>query len=1311
MGYQALAPETPTKRRPEDELRDTFFHVSENYNLGLTLSDKPQSPSKLRQGGSQGDRIYYGRFRPLYFGGDLRGALAAFREEAIAVSRKWAQKPLANQDTLPMVTGLPSASSEQERSDLVELLYTVLGRFLTGTGRTPVSSFNTSARFGDSFDRTPTKRQHTEDVVAPKSPPKRARSSSGTSGGHTSEDAATEQRSKFAGALKRTSAHSSRDSFKSADIIFSQGQHTQATQTTIEASSQEKKRLPPRPPSTQDSFPASSDFEQKLLESAHHEETSPPTKSSHKPNCPGSDSSDLYYSEIGQSTLAELDTGSVKPTTKGHRAQVAAVDFERRLNNVWPVVPDCLSKAPLPIVWEVLRVCLFAGIPTRDFQLPVPKEESFMDQDALWKMLKSHSLLRAKALPERSRSEAWTAAFDSFRTPHRVVVLTASLEFSPDPDAVFTIQLDPLRLERPHRLNRRFGSDRFIEIVIPTLDAKNLPSHIRNISEAEATLRHWASQRLHYFVGRTWAGFFIRPYRNGSANTKEAVKDQKEMFNPVQHVSMKHRLYFFAEDGDDFLPSIPGKLPLKGEPSTAHTRATKWDMIEWLLQISKNMDQPVTKLFSRIVLGLSRTDATVVLEQSQIKIRKRDRISPIGKVMNDGIGRISQSLARKIRAMMGSFGNITGFQGRIGSAKGFWIIDIQDETDRDWIILYPSQRKWKCDFEDEEHRTFEVRSEVNSLKAANLNNQFLPILHDRAKDKNGMKKAISDILERSLCKEMEEQRMAIQDPCRLRLWVQVNSTSSLREARLRNGQVPFVGGLPKQNEDRISFLLDGGFDPRRLRMLWELTFKLRKDRCEEMKKRMNIRIGRSCYAFMVVDFWGLLNEDEIHLGFSSNFQDEDSGFSETYLHGIDVLVARSPAHYTSDIQKVKAVFRPELGLLKDVVVFPSKGNVALADKLSGGDYDGDIAWVCWDPDIVNNFTNADVPESPDLFKEGVLTKQTETYKDLVIQHAESASSKFFDASFQFNMQSSLLGMATNFKERLGYKRRSVGDAVAIRLSTLLSNLVDQAKQGIRFTDGDWAKFRNALLEGKAEPQQPRYKSDSCPGVRKFSHIIDHLKFSVLIPIIDRELALLSEDKTKPDSLLVPWDKDLVRLYDVYSELGRGKPRVKSLMSNLIVDLDALSNEFLDNPTRWKDVPFEVKMERLYEDFLAIQPRKLTGTLETILTRGGGGSETGMNANVGEYCEWSLLKASVMFKKFYKQNMAWWIAGRQLQFLKSLETKGATPTGGALVLVRPQLYASLRPDKLFIQALGLEDVMHAGGDVEEVEDSIDNDNEI
>lgn len=123
---------------------------------------------------------------------------------------------------------------------------------------------------------------------------------------------------------------------------------------------------------------------------------------------------------------------------------------------------------------------------------------------------------------------------------------------------------------------------------------------------------------------------------------------------------------------------------------------------------------------------------------------------------------------------------------------------------------------------------------------------------------------------------------------------------------------------------------------------------------------MNIGLGQSTYPYMIADPLAILDEDEIHLGFSSVFHDPKSGFDQSMLHNIDVLVARFPAHLPSDVQKVRntfivmlfratldhgkdrlterqvrAVFKPELMMYRDVIVFPSKGSVSLASKLSG----------------------------------------------------------------------------------------------------------------------------------------------------------------------------------------------------------------------------------------------------------------------------------------------------------------------------------------------------------------------------------------
>lgn len=66
---------------------------------------------------------------------------------------------------------------------------------------------------------------------------------------------------------------------------------------------------------------------------------------------------------------------------------------------------------------------------------------------------------------------------------------------------------------------------------------------------------------------------------------------------------------------------------------------------------------------------------------------------------------------------------------------------------------------------------------------------------------------------------------------------------------------------------------------------------------------MNIGIGKSTYAFMLADPLAVLEENEIHLGFSTSFRDPKDGWEQVLLHDTDVLVARLPAVLSSDIQK------------------------------------------------------------------------------------------------------------------------------------------------------------------------------------------------------------------------------------------------------------------------------------------------------------------------------------------------------------------------------------------------------------------------
>ncbi|KAI0128987.1 RNA dependent RNA polymerase-domain-containing protein [Xylariales sp. AK1849] len=915
-----------------------------------------------------------------------------------------------------------------------------------------------------------------------------------------------------------------------------------------------------------------------------------------------------------------------------------------------------------------MRVLLHCQVNPQDFALQF--DQSWTDQNVLWLKLQKYPKLKGRALPEKSGALAWKAALADFRNREQAVVLTMSLESNSATNTpFFRVTLHPLKLDQTYRLSRRFGPDRFIEMLVPSIDPNNIP-RLRNLSDDVIThIKKWVIN-LHPMFGRVWAPFFIRPFRE----KLQRKASKEDWFEPDLKPTMRDRMYLFAEDGNDFQVPIPRQLPPKNEAIDCHTKMSRDQLIRWLLQTDNNLGQPTPKLFSRIALGLSRTFPTVVLQNDQIRHIADDRRSPTGKIMNDGIGRMSPVLAQRIRIAMGLTATSAGFQGRIGCAKGFWICDGFDKSEEIWIETYPSQRKWTCDFVDEDHRVFEVCSGVRALESASLNTQFLPILEQRAPDqqaKEALRTYIGDLLIQTLDQEFEAQRTALDDPVQMRLWVDRQGSPYRRQERLRADQVSYMGGIPRSEEDQIAFLLDGGFDPKKQKFLWDRSWKLCKDQCEELRTRINIKVGRSTYAYMVADFWGILEEGEIHLGFSSAFKDEASDFSKTFIHGMDVLVARLPAHFVSDIQKVKAVFKPEFDFLTDVVVFSMAGNVPLADKLSGGDYDGDQAFVCWEPNIVNNFVSADVPLCPDLFQEGFLSKQTGTLRDLRAEYGDNAMSAFFEQSFTFNMQPNFLGRCTVFKEHLCYQRRSVSDFVAKRLSTLLSNLVDQAKQGIIFTTKDLSRFRKDILGTTPDPSKPLYKLNVWEGKGKPTHIIDYLKFSVVTPAIERELASLNNATNGVNP--VYWDEELAKHFEYWNGLRTNhNRRAAHGVDMLINDLHQLHKQ-LDGPP-WTDLPFEAKVRQLYEEYQNLRPRGFSGTVESILLRGGDGPSG--------YTEWDMLKASAYYRlNFQRQgSLVWWIVGSQLQEMKARAT-----AKGPLTAVVPEIYAALRPDPKYIRA--------------------------
>ncbi|KAI9733762.1 MAG: hypothetical protein M1818_007176 [Claussenomyces sp. TS43310] len=978
----------------------------------------------------------------------------------------------------------------------------------------------------------------------------------------------------------------------------------------------------------------------------------------------GSDMSDEDYFDavltqpLSQCDIEEQDESSEESPISdpdGARGKLIAL----RLEDTFPELPASLIRLSLPVRYEITRVFLHAGVSLHDLKIPVGLD--LHDYSALWTFLKQHPSLLNKNFPEKSSRDAWDASMNRFTCGSRGVVMSGNLHFRKASEGpVFHFQLQPLKTDITHRLSRRFGNDRFFEITIPGLSPRNLSA--AGSLGREAVVK-WIVHRVHKILSLEWKTFYVKPDK-----VRKAGKDylSKESLDSTA----SHRLYLFAIDGVGF--QATETIPRKDENPRAHTAMPVKAMLNWLIPLQRNQEQPFLKLFSRVRLGLSKTYATVVLSPSEIVYRPQDLKSRDGETMNDGCGEISLRTALKIVDILGLSHVPSGFQARIGGAKGFWVVNYDRKTDTDWIDIYPSQTKWVAhpfvySDEDTDHRTFEVVQWASPLRSANLNLQFLPLIEDRGESQGNMRNNIAHLLKSRLTHEISKQRSAMDSPYLFRVWARDNNTGI--QDRIKYGHVPFEAGLPVSREERLGMLSDAGFDPKKLQYLRDQARQAYSSKCQALKEKLNITIGRSTYAYMVVDFRGILEPDEVHLGFSSRFTDEVSGFNETFLHDMKVLVARSPAHYTSDIQKVKAVFKLELRSLKDVIVFSSKGDFPLAKKLSGGDYDGDIAWICWEPSLVDNFQNDDIPVCPDLVKLGHLEKDCTTYEDLVVESADPTA-LLLERSLDFNLQEAFLGICTGYKERVCYARNNVRNDDAVFLSTLLSLLVDQAKQGYTFTKASWDTIKKEVI--KFEGPQPAYKGNTFHG-RPY-HIIDYLKFVVAHDTVEKTLTEFHQSLPDADT----WDEDVVKLSQRAKEQAKKNSEWAHIMTRLQADIEDVRRTW-NVKLRGRDLEGDERKGRMsmalnivYSQWISIMPSE-----DTLVTR----SLLLPFASDSELSPWALLKASVCFHDYHASQFVWRMAGKQLCHLKAMACgKSGTRT------ITEEMYAMLRPDATFVKLI-------------------------
>ena len=160
-------------------------------------------------------------------------------------------------------------------------------------------------------------------------------------------------------------------------------------------------------------------------------------------------------------------------------------------------------------------------------------------------------------------------------------------------------------------------------------------------------------------------------------------------------------------------------------------------------------------------------------------------------------------------------------------------------------------------------------------------------------------------------------------------------------------------------------------------MLGSMVHALQLASFQSIKKKARILLPDSCTLIGVVDETGLLEENEVFVqlkrdnfsckkrfttGVNDNQYDLDPLGSEFFMEDerdldriltSQLLITRNPCLNPGDLRLLQGVDRPELRHLFNVVVFSSKGERPTCNKMSGGDLDGDVYFVCWDQELIS----------------------------------------------------------------------------------------------------------------------------------------------------------------------------------------------------------------------------------------------------------------------------------------------------------------------------------------------------------------------
>ncbi|OMJ86200.1 hypothetical protein SteCoe_12339 [Stentor coeruleus] len=551
-----------------------------------------------------------------------------------------------------------------------------------------------------------------------------------------------------------------------------------------------------------------------------------------------------------------------------------------------------------------------------------------------------------------------------------------------------------------------------------------------------------------------------------------------------------------------------------------------------------------SKYASRLGLCFSGTYRTIKMNRKSIPDIERN-----GYCFTDGIGRISRRCMDNAKSVLGinSEENVSALQVRIGGCKG--VLTLNNNCDE--VEVRPSMDKF-----DSKDSYLEVCN-ISAYRQGYLNRQIILLLSGL-----GVEDWVFLGLQENMIRELE------------------NALENEEEA------LKLIGRHDKDpNICVLRYMLTNGIKIIDEPFLQRMLTALYQSRLTDIRNKARISAPDSLILIGVVDEHCILEYGQAFV-FPSKEPEPIVG---------KIVIAKNPCLHPGDIRVLNAVNIPELHYLKDVLVFPQKGDRPHPNECSGSDLDGDMYFISWNQNLIPLVVN-EPPMDYTAFPEIDENPSIDGVIDFFIKYMESENLG--------NIANTHLARA----DKDGIYHPKVLD-----LAQLHSKAVDYPKTGVaalipqehRVTE--WPDYMD-------KPEAKSYKSSHVIG-QMYRSIVDK-KIKDFIPLADdRYLKFgyenwLSEART----LYKKYSKELRKLmrhYDTSSEfyfltyqpgdkLGKHtkvdnrlkmQDLIKDLYDNMTAEFELITNrpeeqEMLASACYWICYSREKRKGKLVHKFLS-----------------------------------------------------------------------------------------------------------------------------